>query len=136
MNNFLRESLLRVSIVIVLLIVGSSIAYYFAIFLPALQQQNSLAAQRNYATAGNIDAQQKCADRAAWFWKDGGYDRGGGPSALVRSRPVVLAITDPCEEQDSEPRTQMTGRQHHPRLKREGLIGLCFYWGKTCWLLR
>ena len=83
MKKFLKENWFKISIVIVLAIIALSVVYYFVVLLPAQQlQENLVKQQKSQSVTSEIDSQQKCADRSAWFWKDEGYDKPSQPNEV------------------------------------------------------
>jgi hypothetical protein len=80
MKKFIRENWFKMGIIIALLIVALSAAYYFVIFLPIQQQPESLPGQNQ---VGDIDLQVKCADGAAKLFKQLGYDSSKGTDSYT-----------------------------------------------------
>jgi hypothetical protein len=64
--KFIKQNWFKIIIAIAILIIGMSIAWYFVIYIPNQQQKKQ-------TVSNDIDSQQKCADRSAWFFKSEGY---------------------------------------------------------------
>ncbi len=82
MKEFLKKNWFKLGTLIVVILVGFSAIYYGVYLLPKLQQQNNLAMVQANNVSSNLDAQQKCANQAVWFWKNGGYGNNGQPNEM------------------------------------------------------
>ncbi len=66
--KWLKENWFKVGALLGLLIIASSSVYYFVVFLPTAQKETPAKQQTDQTVTSNLDEQQKCADRAAWFF--------------------------------------------------------------------
>jgi len=74
MKNFLKDNWFKVIIVVVILIISLSVAYYFVVFLPHEKILEYQEGQQLENSKQLIVQQQNCSDEALKSYKDDGYN--------------------------------------------------------------